>query len=204
MKYLFKTSLKKAIAGLILLVVLFPNSVFAAFPEDEIAALKEQLAGQIAELDLGVCRDTLVPLYDLETLDFLKFLEENFQNKSSNSSLADLAIARYGHYKRSIREHFDQLDANFDLTDAPEQVSQLQSYEACSVLTQSYLDLAKEQMVQHIKNTAASKRATIFSEKYRAINDRLKELHLEVAKMYGMLATFKQKLPGFVRQCLTN
>lgn len=204
MKYLFKTSLKKAIAGLILLVVLFSNSAFAAFPEDEIAALKEQLSDQIGESDIGVCRETLVPLYDLEMLSFLEFLEANFQNKSSNSSLADLAIARYGQFKRALREHFDQLDANFDLTDAPDKIEQLDSYEACSVLTQSYLDLAKEQMIQHIKDTTASKKATVFSEKYRAINDRLKELHLEVAKMYGMLATFKQKLPGFVKQCLTN
>ena len=186
------------------MVLLLSNAALAAFPEEEVAALKEQLAGQIGQLEVGVCRDTLVPLYDLETLGFLEFLEANFQNNSSNSSLADLAIARYGDYKKAMQGHFDKLDSKFDPTNAPEKQSEVAAYSVCSALTQSYINLAKEQMIEHIKNTTASKKATLFSEKYRAINDRLKELHLEVTKMYGLLATFKQKLPGFVRQCLTN
>src|SRR5690606_38839735 len=61
----------------------------------KIEEVRKQVEAIVAEADLGNCAAVLSLRYDLEMVEFLSFLEANFENKSSNSSLKNIAIARY-------------------------------------------------------------------------------------------------------------
>jgi hypothetical protein len=42
---------------------------------------------------MSQCQSALTPIYDIELKQFMEFLEKNFQNKSSTSSLTNIAGA---------------------------------------------------------------------------------------------------------------
>ena len=55
--------------------------------------------------------------------------------------------------------------------------------------------------MEHIRNTSAQKKTTVMIEKYKAINNKLRDLNLAIAQMYGFFGTFKEKLPSFTQYC---
>lgn len=196
-------------------------------PKEELANLKAKLESDISTTSMTQCRNVLVPAYDLELVEFLKFLETNFQNKSANSSLTNTAIRRYSEFRLSIRQKFNKLQPGLSIDPASVSISEvigeglvpftrlgsdfkptgqeeIAAYQACSKITDSYLDLAKNRMVEQIKTTSAQKRTTIMVEKYKAINTRLRDLNTEISRMYGYFMTFKSKLPGFLQECVTS
>lgn len=222
--------MKKLIIWTICALTLLLNisaTVLALDPAEEIAKLKEQLQNDIGTTSITECQNTLVPVYDLELMEFLRFLELNFQNKSANSSLTNIAIQRYSEFKRNIRQNFNSLQPGLTAYSDPiPNVSdviaeglvplsrlgsgfkgitqdEIAAYQACAQITDSYLDLAKSRMIEQIKNTNAQKRTTMMVEKYQAINTQLRELNSQIARMYGYFMTFKEKLPGFLQECVS-
>lgn len=179
------------------------NQAMAA-TDEELASFKAQLESTLAnDPDVINCRERLVPIYDLETVEFLRFLEDNFQNKSSNSTLTNAAIARYRGYKKDLEFHFSKIEPLYSTdTDLKTYTQAFEAYSLCSTVTEAYLQIAREKMIAHIQATSNQKRTTAFIEKYQAINDRLRDTNLEVAQMYGYFLTFKNKLPGFTPQCI--
>ncbi len=222
--------MKKLIIWTICALTLLLNisaTVLALDPAEEIAKLKEQLQNDIGTTSITECQNTLVPVYDLELMEFLRFLELNFQNKSANSSLTNIAIQRYSEFKRNIRQNFNSLQPGLTAYSDPiPNVSdviaeglvplsrlgsdfkgitqdEIAAYQACAQITDSYLDLAKSRMIEQIKNTNAQKRTTMMVEKYQAINTQLRELNSQISRMYGYFMTFKEKLPGFLQECVS-
>ncbi len=197
--------MKKFISLTIILFLLLGNIVYAVSPEEELKLLKNTLSSEISSKSVTDCQNTLVPVYDLELIEFLKFLETNFQNKSSNDSLTNIAIARYSQYKLKIQENFHALETGVRRLDgfSNVKIDEIDAIQSCSQITDSYLDLGKQRMIEHIKNTNAQKRTTIMLEKYKSINSQLRDLNMHIAKMYGFFMTFKSKLPGFLQECIT-
>lgn len=196
--------MKRLLSITILIFLLLGQVVIAASPEEELKALKESLAAQISNTSIGDCQNSLVPVYDLELIEFLKFLDINFQNKSANDSLTNIAIARYSEYKLKLQDHFRALKPGVTAASGSTNlnIDEIDAFESCSRITDSYLDLAKQRMIEHIKNTSAQKRTTVMLEKYKAVNTQLRDLNVHIAKMYGFFMTFKSKLPGFLQECI--
>lgn len=188
-------------ASLILLLQTGILTTYAASSEDEFKEIKATLKEQIGKDPIRLCQQNLVPAYDVELMDFLKFLEANFQNKSSNSSLTNIAISRYAKYKNNIEALFAELRPGVD---GETYDTENQSYIECSKISEGYISLAKTKMIEHIKNTNAQKKTTVMLEKYQAINKLLRDLNFRVAEMYGYFMTFKEKLPGFLQECIQN
>lgn len=189
---------------IVAMLVLQVQTAYGVTPEDELASLKQSLSDVIQDAEISQCVDSLTPLYDLELLEFLRFLETNFQNKSSNSSLNKIAIARFASFRNNLTTHFAAVNPNlaFDAENLTRE--ELNAYNGCRTLTNAYIDMGKEMMINHIKSNTAQKQTTVMIEKYKAINDRLREMHLDFSRTYAMLNTFKDKLPGFLRQCIVN
>ncbi|MFH1533655.1 MAG: hypothetical protein ABID64_01880, partial [Nitrospirota bacterium] len=78
---------------------------------------------------------------------------------------------------------------------------QYSSYQLCSSITDSYLELAKEHLKKHISGNVAKKKTTILLEKYEKINEKLRDLNIKVAELYSLFATFTNKLPFFTKNC---
>lgn len=196
-----KTIFKKIIGGIILLSLSL--TAYAADPlPAELIQLKDTLKNQLSESALSLCNQKLGEIYDIATLQFLKFLEENFQNKSSTSSLVNTAIVRYGQYRDELNDTLNKLaPTTLGYADNTYGVN-LPSFTACSDMTQQYIQLAKEQMLRHIQNNNAQKRTSMLLEKYQSINSKMRDLNMAVAKLYSFFQTFKNKLPGFLSTCI--
>jgi len=193
-------------------LIMFSFNSFSSFalgletltPEADIKALKTELSEKLQNQAISYCAPTLQSLYDLELQEFLSFLDMHYKNKSSNTSLNNIAIARYVDFKKNIESYFNQLHPGFVDDDTTEGIQELHAYEVCSAISDTYIDLAKERMIQHIKNSTAQKKTMIMLDKYKSINEKMRDLHMQVSKMYGLINTFKAKLPGFISQCITK
>ena len=168
----------------------------------DIPEIEEVLSIYDSDETVQNCKKTLVPLYDVETARFLKFLENSFQNKSSNSSLVNLAIVRYREYKQTLRKYFNKKSPSPTGIGLEDYDTQINAYYECNEILDTYLEIAKEQMISHIKATNYQKKTTVLLEKLHAINDQLRELNLSISKMFSFFATFKNKLPGFIDKCV--
>ncbi len=191
----------------ILFVFMFNYTVSAAISEDslppELLALKEAYAAQLSDISFSECKNTLVPIFDIETLEFFNFLDKHFKNKSSTSSLANTAIARYSDYKKKIDGHMDQVALQFSASyDVSLYEAESEALLQCEEIKDSYLRLVKDQMIRHIRSNSVAKKTTMLLEKFEEINEQLRELNMAIARMYSFYMTFKNKLPGFLKECL--
>lgn len=197
---------KLFIIGMITALLMQSVTVFASAEDD---TNKAALIKFLDTAKMSDCQSALAPIYDIELKQFLEFLDTNFQNKSSNSSLTNIAIARYQDYKENLNNLFARVNVgvsdymSLNETDPTQNgVLAQQSYAACSDLKTAYFDQAKKAMIDHIKKTAAVKTTTIMLEKYQAINSQLRDLNTAISQMYGYFMSFKVMLPGFVESCL--
>jgi len=160
-----------------------------------------------AELELAVpaaqlsnCAEALVPIYDIETLNFFEFLDSTFKSKNSTDTMVSLAIARYSEYKKKLKDVLETTSpASGGLQD-----QEFQSFRKCTEITETYLKMAKQRMISHIKSNSAQKKTTILVEKYQAIDERLRKTNFAIAEMNAFFQTFKNRLPGFIRKCVVK
>ncbi len=187
-----------------LMVIANASSVFASSDaaQAELNEIKKELEPLISRSTITDCKNALVPVYDIEILKFLTFLKDNFENKSSDSSLANIGIARYSEYKKEIENLFKKLQPG--AVDAISNVEEFQAYKDCTALTDAYIKMGKEAFVRHIKGTSYTKKTTVMSEKYKNLNSKLRELNFSIAEVYSFFATFKNKLPGFLLECIKS
>ena len=203
MKFRYNQSINKMKKSLLIIGVLCSLLIqtWTAFAAGEDDKNKAALIKILDSAKMSDCQSALVPIYDIELKQFLEFLDTNFQNKSSNSSLTDIAIARYQDFKENLNNLFGRVNVN-----DPNQgyLEAQKAYSLCSDLKTQYFVEAKKMMIDHIKETAAVKTTTIMLEKYQAINSKLRDLNTSISQMYGYFMSFKNMLPGFVGECLTS
>ena len=83
--------------------------VFAQTQDDyfppELIEYRDNLKSNLRETGINKCQEALIPLYDIETVNFFKFLEKHFLSKSANSSLTNIALSAYIQYKRNLNNY---------------------------------------------------------------------------------------------------
>lgn len=202
MKITFSQRVMMLLFSSILIISLFSQSLiaYAAAATDippELTAMKEELLKKLPTDSLLLCKEGLVPLYDIEIMSFMKWMDAHFKNASSTSSLMNTAITRYAEFKKELKSIFAKVSPVYSGENIQTYDDQFSSYSKCSAITDSYLELAKERLKQHIKANVAQKKTTMMLEKYQNINSKLRELNVKVAEMYSLFLTFKNKLPFF-------
>ena len=115
---------------------------------------------------------------------FMDFLETNFQNKSSTSSLLNLAFAQYRVMRRELFITYNKYYPN---QGASQIVTGVEPAACLKILNE----------------TSGVKKSTALLQKYQSINDLLGVLHQQFIFLKGYLDTFSTKLPCYVKeQCL--
>ncbi|MBD3360203.1 hypothetical protein GF366_00205 [Candidatus Peregrinibacteria bacterium] len=199
-----KNKFFKSVLIFVLSFISFYHSAYAVTPiPEEFEERLEEAKQTVPEFELRECQK-IVEIYDYETLSFLKFLEQHFQNKSSTSSLANIAIAKYSQYKNAINSIFAELAPEASSEELDRYETAYSNYSKCIKITNTYIDLTKDILMMHIKNNTTQKKTTILLEKYHALNNRLRDLNMAVAEMYSFFATLNNKLPGFLKECITS
>lgn len=196
--------LKKTSIFLIYFMLIFSISTTAT-QATEFLEQREEAIQRAIDAPLSQCFETLTFAYDLELTAFFLFLEENFLNKSDNTSLTNIAISRYMEFETRIdRIHQSLTPAGILPGTDIDSVEEIRMLTACRALRDEYKDLGKEKMVDHIKNSQAKKKTMVLVEKYQSINTRLQEMGMHIARMYGYLSSFRDRLPWFTEDCIQN
>jgi hypothetical protein len=196
--------MKLLFSSILIISLLSPNLVaFAAddFPA-ELTAVKEAALAKLPEDSMALCKQGLVTVYDIEILEFTKWIEGHFNSKSSTSSLVNTAISKYAEFKQKLNTTFAAVSPKYSADQGIQTYDdQYSSYTLCASITESYLELAKKQLKKHIEGSVAKKKTTMLLEKYEKINEKLRDLNIKVAELYSLFATFSSKLPFFTKNC---
>jgi hypothetical protein len=159
---------------------------------------------QISEQVVNGCVTTLTAYADPEFEKYKIFMEDNFKNKSTTSSLLDLGVQRYDLFKADIYNRYqDLVGQQIDLAAANGLPSADQgvALNDCNLLALGYVDDAGKLLQMRAITTSNIKKASIFVEKYKQINDKLRALNLDVMRMVVNISAFQQKLPCYLKSC---
>lgn len=140
----------------------------------------------------------MTDFFNAENKFYNAFIEMNFKNKSSDSSLLQSAIDRYSQYrKRTMAEYSKHypVSGNYQAFEAATQTE-------CYSELQQQLSDAKQILKNHVRITTYKKRQTALMEKYEAINSGLRKLNISFGEMKGFFKSFDSKLPKFIKDCL--
>jgi len=200
----------KTISSLIIFSFLFSFSIQISFAEDsgndtsdvmkQLDEMQKTLEETMKNDDVTLCQKNLVPIYDIETIKFLTFLDSTFKSKNSTNSLVNIAIVRYSQYKQKLLNEYNKFRINGDSG----QEGTFGAINSCEILTNTYIKLAKERMIEHIKMSSANHKTALIVEKYQALNDRMRDLNMSIARMYAFFKTLENRLPGFIRKCIVK
>jgi hypothetical protein len=152
-----------------------------------------------------VCVFELTKFADPEFEKYRTFMEDNFKNKSRTSSLLELGIQRYDQFKADIRAKLETLVGQSISVAAASNATnavQLPGLFSCEAKAQEYLDDASKMLEMRAVTTSSIKKASIFVEKYKQINGKLRSLNLDIMKMVTNITAFEQKLPCYLKTCI--
>ena len=122
--------------------------------------------------------------------DYKKFIDTNFQNKSSTASLLQGGIDKYRELRTSLFTAYDQYYPNVGSYQA---IAGVQPG-ACRAIIEKTLVDAKNILKQHAVATSGVKKSTALLEKYRQINAELSNLYQQFVYMRSYLDSFASKL----------
>jgi hypothetical protein len=145
---------------------------------------------------LETCIVNLPVFADWRTLEFATFLDMHFQNKDSNTSLMSDAIDAYKAYKDTISTELGKYQVGDTTTD-----DQLKALDSCIRYADQKILEAKDMLIKHAATVSRIKQQTILLEKYQAINNKLDAMNMLISKILGTFTAFKEKLPGFLKDC---
>lgn len=142
------------------------------------------------------------------TLEFNAFLDLTFQNKDNNSSLVAAAIQGFLDYKKILSAELSKFKISGtsfvtnSISISREQ--QFGAYDQCLGMVDDYVAMAKDRLKEKVLTTGKIKQSTPLLEKYKSINSKLSDMNLLIAKIVAAFETFKNKLPGYLRDCITK
>lgn len=141
----------------------------------------------------NLCEPEMKLFATKELEDFRKFIETNYQNKSSTGSLTGLAMAKYRELRSELYTAYGKYYPKFGsaiLTTGLEPSK-------CKQIIEVTLNDAKKLLKTHAVRTAGVKKSTALLEKYQQINAELANLFQQFVYMKAYLDTFAGKLPCY-------
>lgn len=150
------------------------------------------------------CQIEMTKFGDEEFEKYKTFMENNFKNKSNTTSLMDLGMQRYEKFKVDIRAKLEVLvgqQLTYAGTSGATNSAQIPGLAACQATARQYVENAAQMLKIRAIGTSGIKKASIFVEKYKQINTKLRALDLDIMKMVVNLSTFEQKLPCYLKSC---
>lgn len=177
-----------------------PNTDIANAPIVAVEGSKEEVS-KITNIE---CQTKLAEFADPEFDKYKKFMEDNFQNKSTTSSLMDLAIQRYDKFKTDIRSQLELMigrQLNVAQASGSSDATQLNGLDNCEKQANDYINNAAKLLQMRAVTTSGIKKASIFVEKYQQVNGKLRDMEQDIMRMVTNISSFQQKLPCYLKTC---
>ncbi len=174
-------------------------------PPNEPVVIRVDGAKPVVDEVVGAkCATDLAAYADPEFESYKTFMEDHFKNKSNTASLMDLAMQRYDQFKLNIMQKYQELVGGQLLlatNSGAGNAVQADKLSKCESLALEYIDNASKMLQMRAISTSNIKKASIFLEKYKQINGKLRGMDQEVMKMVTNISSFEQKLPCYLKSC---
>jgi hypothetical protein len=144
------------------------------------------------------CTLEMRPFINEKSKEFRTYLSSHLQNKSTNSSLLDLALKRFEVYKKDL---FKKLETYYPQAGFSQYTEALDSLSCYKQMNQE-IGLMEQLMKNYFQQTSNVKTATALMTKLQTINKKLDELARSIIQMLGKWESLKNRVPCFVKQCL--
>ncbi|MCC7432880.1 hypothetical protein IT412_05165 [Candidatus Peregrinibacteria bacterium] len=151
------------------------------------------------------CATDLAAYADPEFENYKTFMENHFKNKSNTASLMDLAMQRYDQFKLNIMQKYQALVGSqllLAVNSGAGNSAQAEKIVGCESLALDYINNASKILQMRAISTSNIKKTSIFVEKYKQINGKLRVMDQEVMKMVTNMSSFEQKLPCYLKTCV--
>jgi hypothetical protein len=145
------------------------------------------------------CISGMSSIIDSRKKMFFQYLEDHFKNNKQDSELVDDAVNAYRDYKEELWSQLEQ----FKHGRAPN-AEQLDNLDACIRLIEIATLEAKDLLKMRARSSMRFKNTSILLEKYKVINNKLSGLNFMLAQIVAAFKTFNNKMPCFVKNCLTK
>jgi hypothetical protein len=179
------------VAVALIFVVLNAVKVIQAQPAATGGAPAGQILDQQSE---AACTDAITKYGDYQLGQFRNFIRDNFQNKSSTSSLLDAGISRYREFRAALYTEY----AHFFPQQGALQLTEGIGSNACLSVIKDFLNKARNELKTRAIQTSTVKKTTALLEKYQEINGKLATLNRTFLTMKAYLDTFAAKLPCYI------
>jgi hypothetical protein len=144
----------------------------------------------------NLCEVEMRPYAQVEIGRFRDFIRTNFQNKSSTTSLLEIAIGRYRELRTSLYTKY----ATYYPQQGAMQLSVCLVPGACLDVVESALSMARNELKVRAIQTSSVKQASALITKYQEINAKLAGLYRTFTTMKSYLDTFGSKLPCYIKK----
>jgi len=157
--------------------------------------------------------NNLDTIYLNETKKFITFLQQTTSNPSDTSSLSNTILAKFREFKKDLdaievellkKNYSENVWAGWKSAEEFFTYKGITSYndsfasaQKCSQLKTKYVQMAKDNMLNKITDSANRKKSVILMEKLQAINNRLREMNSKITTLYGLFKTFSNKIICF-------
>jgi hypothetical protein len=162
---------------------------------------EETTEGASAEAETK-CITDLQAFGEKEMVKYRQFMEEHFANKNSTTSLLDTGIDRYTQLENDFRSKYQEIFQEQVGNSGARNYLQGQYFSACQQVLDDYLAEGRKLIEMRATTTSTIKKTSVFVEKYKQINAKLREMNLEVLRMSVNISTFEQKLPCYLKNCI--
>lgn len=157
-------------------------------PSGEEALLEEQLS-------IVICPEVMGETIKKEEEAFMTFINTHFQNELENSVLVEHAMARYRLAKTNLNNKFQEFSTKGLIPEV------LAGTFTCQTLISDSLDRMRILLKTQAIETAYGKQGLKITDKYKMINQKLRDLNFQVSEMRAYFYSFNNLLPSFTPQC---
>lgn len=195
-KLLSKKSVKAICFAATAIVICFFSLYFATF------AQQNGQNGQTQETETKDinCVTDMKPYIQEKSKEFREYLTQHFQNKSTNSSLLNIALERFKEYKADLNK---KLQTYYPQAGLPQYSETLESL-ACYQQMNKEIYMMRNLLEKFYLETSSVKTTSTHMSKLKNINEKLDELNRNVSQMYGKWEALKDKFPCYVTNCLSG
>lgn len=143
----------------------------------------------------AACVTPMRKIIEDEEKAFMEFVNQHFKNELEQSVLFAQAMRRY----RAVRENL-----NAKLREFPTEgiiTENIAGMTQCQSMIDESLRRMQFVLKQHTIAMAQGKQGLKITDKYKAINEKLRDLNLDMARMSANFQSFNNLMPSFTQSC---
>lgn len=179
------------IIGLISILLAIGGSI-PAVAQDDVPEPPDLIDEPVAR---AACVTPMKKIIEDEEKAFMEFVDQHFQNELEQSVLFEQAMLRYRAVRNTLNEKLKEFPITGIITENIAGATQCQNMIDESLRRMQFV------LKQHTVAMSQGKQGLKITDKYKAINAKLRDLNLDMARLSTNFQSFNNLMPSFTQSC---